>query len=125
MNIIFHPEQVQAIRDQGNHTILELDRIRPAPGAEPVTAYCVVSEIPLTELNLTQAYVTWHQEMLAAYRAKHWPECVRALNMLSGKFNGELDTFYNELRERIRLYMKSDPGPDWQGIFEPWANPVS
>ena len=122
MHIIFGTDVVNEIRADGRHTILELDTIRPAPDRDPVTAYCVVSEIPLTEISQTEAYVIWHHELLEAYRRKDWEESVRCLNLLSGKFNGDLDTFYNELRERIRVFLTSPPPDDWDGIYEPWKH---
>ena len=110
MHIIFDSTHAQEIKDDGKHTILELDTIRPKPGADPVTAYCVVSQIPLNEISQTEVYVNWHQDLIKAYRSQNWEECVLTLNLLAGKFNGDLDTFYNELRERIRIYMKNPPG---------------
>lgn len=124
MNIIFDPKTIEDIRADGKHTILELDTIRPAPDQNPITAYCIVSEIPLTEISQTSAYITWHDDLLKAYRRKDWEESVRCLNLLSGKFNGDLDTFYNELRERIRVFLRNPPPDDWDGVFEPWNNPV-
>lgn len=124
MHIIFGTEHIKEILNDGKHTVLELDSIRPAPGKEAVRAYCVVSQIPITEMSQTEAYVTWHQELLDAYRNQRWEECVRTLNLLAGKFNGDLDTYYNELRERIRIFMKNPPGADWDGVFEPWNNPT-
>jgi hypothetical protein len=73
----------------------------------------------LTEISQTEAYIVWHQDLIKAYKARDWEESVRCLNALGGKFNGELDSFYNELRERIRLMMKHPPDPDWDGVYEP------
>jgi hypothetical protein len=123
MHIIFGTEHIEDIKKDGNHTILELDTIRPRPGTDPVVAYCVVSAIPLTEISQTEAYIVWHQDLIKAYKARDWEECVRCLNALGGKFNGELDSFYTELRERIRLMMKNPPDPDWDGVYEPWKIP--
>ena len=119
MHIIFGTESIEEIKQDGKYTVLELDTIRPAPGVDPITAYCVVSAIPLTEISQTEVYVTWHEDLLKAYRRRDWDECVRCLNLLSGKFNGDLDTFYNELRERIRLFLKNPPPDDWDGVYDP------
>ena len=124
MHIIFGTNAVDQLKQDGKHTILELDTIRPAPGKDAVTAYCVVESIPLTEISQTEAYTTWHQDLLKAYRRCDWDECVRCLNLLSGKFSGELDTFYNELRDRIRIFLRNPPPDNWDGVFEPWNNPV-
>lgn len=124
MHIIFGTDAINQIKQDGKHTILELDQIRPAPDTDPITVYCVVSSIPLAEISQTEAYVEWHQDLINAYRRKDWEESVRCLNALGGKFNGEVDTFYNELRERIRIYMKNPPEDTWDGVYEPWNSPT-
>ena len=125
MHIIFDENVIDQLKQNNNHTILPLDTIRPSPDSEKtLTAYCVVSTIPLTEIGQTEAYVQWHNELLLAYKHKNWQECVTTLNLLAGKFNGELDTFYNELRERIRIFIKNPPPETWDGVYEPWNNPT-
>jgi len=39
------------------------------------------------------------------------------LHSLTGCWNGEMDTFYQHLTDRINEYATNPPGPDWDGVI--------
>ena len=102
------------------YLVLELDTIKVEPNIEPVTAYCVIdgSHIYLDEMAEVERYAAMHQTLMENYRQKKWNFCEQAIQELTGKFRGEMDSFYKILLERICTYKKNDPGPAWCGILE-------
>jgi hypothetical protein len=34
-----------------------------------------------------------------------------------GRWNGEVDSFYNEMDARVKNYKEQDPGSDWTGVL--------
>ena len=39
-------------------------------------------------------------------------------HFLIGSWNKELDSFYDDIRNRVNTYMETDPGPEWDGVIE-------
>jgi hypothetical protein len=113
MNIIFG-DSVSTLPD--GFTILELDTFR-VQDQPPVTAYCIVSAIPLQEFALAAAHKTIHTDLMQAYKNQHWSYCEQAIAELFGKWNGELDTFYTTLLERIKEHQLVELPADWDGIM--------
>lgn len=120
MHILFGSEQVDQVRQEGNYTFLELDSIQPTPDAQPQTAWCILADVPLPEINQLQAKVKMHHDMLQFYRTQQWSECQQLLELLIGSWNGEVDSFYQEITKRIALYQKNPPGEDWDAVYRPW-----
>jgi len=116
MNIIIDPDQLKTYQEK--YTVLELDTIRMVPENKQVTAYCVVESIPILELQLTESKRNLHNGLLENYRKRDWNYCNQALDHLIGSWNGELDSFYDDVRNRINVFMENDPGPQWDGIIE-------
>lgn len=112
MNIIFG----EAIKNIPNsYTVLELDTIN-TDGAV-VTAYCVIEKIPLQEFPLIEAHVKLHADVLKNYRLQHWEYCEKAIDALLGKWNGEVDSFYTTLLERIKYFKDAPPFEGWTGVY--------
>lgn len=82
--------------------VLPLDTFLLPDIAEPVTAYCVVSEIPLTEFAGLEIYRQIHHKLVEAYRERNWDYCQSAIDSLLGKWNGALDSYYREIAARIQ-----------------------
>jgi hypothetical protein len=114
MNIIFG-EDIKHLPD--NYTILELDSFRFTGSGEISKAYCVVEKIPLGEFPTLDEYRNAHNELLVQYRAKNWEYCQEAIKALTGRWGGELDTFYQSLLERVQAYEQNPPGEDWDGVI--------
>jgi hypothetical protein len=114
MNIIFGKERAEPLME--SFTVLELDTIRL--GNDDIVAYCVVDNIPITDMPRLESMKSLHANLLIEYRKKNWNYCVQALEHLMNFWNHELDSFYQNLLGRIREYMENDPGQEWTGIVE-------
>ena len=99
------------------YTVLELDTIKFDSTKDPLPAYCVLDNIPLMEMATLQSLKDLHANLLVNYRKKDWNFCEQAIEQLSGKWNGEMDTFYAELAARIQTFKQNDPGDDWTGVI--------
>lgn len=115
MHIIFG-DSVDQLPD--SYTILELDTFRIQDTKELATAYCVIETIPLSEFPLANAHKKIHADLIQAYKNRHWAYCEQAIEGLMGKWNGDLNTFYTDLLQRIvELKDKELPG-DWTGVID-------
>ncbi len=87
----------------GNYTILELETHDSAQG--PVTAYCVVEaeKIPLMDIPNIAHHKALHNEFVKEYRNGNYKFCKDAAEHLIGLFGGEVDSFYQEIIQRIDL----------------------
>ena len=114
MNIIFGTS-----RDDfpDSHTILELDQFKIGDSPNIVTAYCLVENVPFGDFPTLNAYIKVHHDLMEQYRARNWEYCADAIKGLTGRWNGELDSFYNDLKERVEYLTQNPPGDDWDGII--------
>lgn len=116
MHIIFGQDQIKDIGDR--YIVLELDKVRIPGSTDPITAFCLIEMLsPIDFLDVKQ-WQDLHVNLIRNYRCKNWKFCEDALQHLRGKFNSELDSFYQDLTERVAFYREHDPGPDWQGIID-------
>jgi hypothetical protein len=101
------------------YTILELDTLRFADSDVTQTAWCVIStdNVTLQDLPVMDRYQELHNNMMRNYRLKNWKYCEDALEHLTGRWQGELDTFYKEIAVRIAGFKQQDPGADWAGVY--------
>lgn len=112
MHIILGEENVREI-DQ-KYTVLELDTLRIS--GEPVTAYCLVEQMPLDEMFTLTQFKDLHENLIKNYKKRNWKFCEDAVEHLRGKWQGELDSFYDSVIDRVKQYQQQDPGPEWDGI---------
>lgn len=109
MHIIFG----DAINEIPNSfTVLELDTFK-ITDHQTSTAYCVVEKIPLAEFAMIEAHKELHANVIRYYREQQWNYCEQAIGALMGKWNGELDTFYNDLLTRVERLKSETPSSDW------------
>lgn len=116
MNIIF-AESVQDL--PSNYTALELDTFRLPPDGKMLTAWCVLEQIKLQDFPLLEATRQLHHDVMTNYKLRHWGYCATAIREgLLGRWNGEVDTFYQELLSRIETFQTLPPGQDWDGVID-------
>lgn len=116
MKVIFGKE-IAAVVDN-RITVLELDTFFQPGLEQPVTAYAVLenTSVPIMEIPHMEKSVNLHNTMMSEYRQRNWGYCEQALEHLQGKWGGEVDSFYNELSERIAK-LKTVKLPDaWNGV---------
>lgn len=115
MHIIFDTQARLELEQK--HIVLELDTMI-LPGEEvPKTAYCVVEHIPFQELSIVDKLKAWHQELIEAYKAGDWDQCLTGIARLKGQWGGKVDSFYDILYERVKEFKEHEPGPEWDAIL--------
>ena len=97
-----------------SYTVLELDTFKTDQG-QTETAYCVIENIPLQDFPVLDAYIKVHNDLMRAYQNQNWEYCQSAVMGLLGKWNGELDTFYQDLADRVQDHADNGVGDDWDG----------
>lgn len=115
MNIIFG-DALNSLPD--NYTVLELDTFILPPDGNCHTSYCVIDKVPLTDFPMMDAYIKVHADMMKAYRDQNWDYCEHAIRGLTGRWNGELDSFYTNLLQRVEKYKVNPPGDDYTGFID-------
>ena len=116
MHIIMGDEN--AVLFQEKYTVLKLDTLKLYPEEHLITAYAVIEQIPIQEMPKVESMRNLHENLLINYLKKDWNYCTQAIEYLTGFWNGELDTFYADLQQRINKYSEQDPGEDWDGTIE-------
>jgi hypothetical protein len=100
MQIIWDQEVVEKIKN--THTILELETFEVED--KFITAYCVVpAEKIVMEIMQLDANKELHNGFVKAFKDKNYALCNELSEHLMGKFGGEVDTFYEEIINRINL----------------------
>jgi len=98
-------------------TVLELDTIKFQSTGHKITSYCVIENIPLGDFPVVDAYAKVHHDMMQAYREQNWEYVESAINGLTGKWNGEVDSFYQNLSLRIQQNKENPPSENWDACI--------
>lgn len=116
MKVIFGKQQADTISNR--MTVLELDTFFQPGLPEPVTAYAVLDNtaIPLQEIPALENFVELHNNLMAEYRKQNWNYVEHSIEHLQGKWKGELDSFYEELINRVSTLKETKLPSDWNGI---------
>jgi len=115
MNIIFDTVNIEAIKS--NNVVLELDTFYFSRLDKTATAYCVIDNIKITDFNKIEQNQRLHAELIAAYKQKDFKLCHDLLEHLVGSFNGEADSFYQDLQHRVCDLINSDSVDEWNHII--------
>jgi hypothetical protein len=113
MNIIFSDWAAQQAQEK--YIVLELDTFQV--DEKLTTTYALVERVTLTEMLSLDRFKELHSNLLKEYRKRNWKYCEDAVGHLQGKWNGELDTFYTVLIERIQDLKTQSLGDDWTGVI--------
>lgn len=115
MNIIFGKENAEQLKDK--YTVLELDTIQFPNNGPVVTAYCVVEKLSLGHLPMIETMSNLHQSLIIQYKQRNWATCQEIVSKLMGFWNGELDSFYQEMLQRITTYQQTEPDSSWTPVI--------
>lgn len=116
MNIIFGRDQAAALSEK--YTVLELDTIRFSTSGTELTAFCVVESIPILDMPKVESMKNLHENLMIEYRKRNWNYCDQALDYLTGFWGHDVDTFYDNLRARVKEYAETEPDESWDGVVE-------
>lgn len=116
MNIVLGKENINIVDDR--YISLELDLLKIPGRDEPIAAYCILDPLPLDALATVDQWRDLHENLIKNYRIRNWNYCEQALEHLAGKWGGQLDTFYQNLNQRVLMLKETDPGPEWSAIID-------
>lgn len=113
MNIIFKDNAKEI---QEKYTVLDLDTFL-MPDGSVYTACCVVENIPITELSQTPSLKELHVKLIENYAKKNWSYCEQAIEQLVGKWGGEVDSFYEDIRSRVNRLKTLTLDDNWTPVI--------
>jgi hypothetical protein len=115
MNIIFDNENIEQLAK--TNILLELDTFYITSKDKTVTAYCLIDTVPVTDFPTIAEYIKLHHELMENYKAKNWQFCEDAITHLIGKWEGEMDSFYQEFSDRIEHFKTQELPEDWSSVL--------
>jgi len=95
MNIIFDEKTAKELAEK--YTILELDTVMQPGLPEPVTLHALVEINNIGDLATLGFFKEMHSDMIFEYKRSNWNRAMELANGLVGHFNGELDSFYENV----------------------------
>lgn len=104
VRLVLGPITARKVCDEFN--VVELDLIAVKGKTEPVSIYTVVKKEDYAAKML-------HRDFLKLYRRGQWKAALEVLIHLRGKFNGELNSYYDMMTER----MSEPPPPKFDGVY--------
>jgi hypothetical protein len=86
-----------------NYTILQLETFQV--NGQDVPSYCVLDNecIPITELPELENLKKIHSDFVIEYYKGNYDYCRSTGEFLIGRWGGKVDSFYQEILNRIRL----------------------
>jgi hypothetical protein len=112
MYIVVGDKNIQELKKK--YIVLELDTINVS--AINTTTYCVVNSPVINAEDISALEL--HANLIKNYKIGNWKFCNDAIKHLQGKFDGELDTFYDIFKERVKLLQKAKPPTNWTGVID-------
>lgn len=116
MNIILGDEHARELEQK--HIVLELDRFRISGLEHPITAYCVTEDLSIQSMMKVSTMKDLHQGLMRNYRSRNWNYCQQAIDHLRGQWDGQLDSFYDELSARISALQSQILDEAWDGVID-------
>ena len=114
MNIILGEEQALPLSEK--YTVLSLDSFQIADRPQAIKSFCVIENMPITEMAECDNYRELHENLMINYGRRNWSYCEHAIEHLMGRWNRELDSFYADLLDRIQHHKQQEPPEDWTPI---------
>jgi adenylate cyclase len=95
---------------------LELDLITVKGKREAVRIHALMGRDDLRQSDSFAELNSCHLDMLAAYRQQDWRRARQLIGECRTR-DGSLEAIYDLYEERIEIYERNPPGPDWDGVF--------
>jgi hypothetical protein len=114
LNIIFGNNEIEKLRDK--YIVLELDTVT-IKSSKPITAYCVIENLPIDEMPRVDNFKKIHAELMENYRNRNWDFCIQAIEQLMGYWGKQIDSFYTVLLTRVAEYKQNEPDENWTGVI--------
>jgi hypothetical protein len=115
MNIMFGDSLTDDIKNR--YTVLQLDTFYFTDIEQKRVAYCLIETVPIAEMIGIDKDIELHNNMLRNYALKNWNYCIDAIEHLKGRWNGELDSFYDSILQRVASLRDTELDANWTGII--------
>lgn len=115
MNIVFEDAVTPEVKEK--YTLLALDKFYSKELDTVRTAYCLIENIPLAEMPTLENYINLHESLMNNFYKRDWNFCEQAIEHLTGKWNGVVDSFYDTIAKRIESLKNSNLDDTWTGII--------
>jgi len=101
MQIIFGRENAEKLREK--YTVLDLETLEK--DGHTLEVFCLIpgDKISIGDLPQLENWVKLHHDFLNGLAKKEYSYCKQCIEHLTGKFGGEVDSFYAEIAKRIAL----------------------
>ena len=114
MNVVFGRENLATIGDK--YESFELDTVCRQPD-EPVTLFAIASpdDMKLENIIRLKQFLPVHESLMENYKEQNFAFCISAIGHLRGNINDFMDTYYDNLMEKI-LDQEREEDPEWTPI---------
>lgn len=116
MHIIFGKDE--ALELEKKYTVLELDLIQFGQDGPVAPAYCIIENMNILDLPRVASMKTLHENLIKNYRNQQWQYCLDAIEHLQGFWGGEIDSFYDNLRDRTQRLIDTPPAENWTPVIQ-------
>jgi hypothetical protein len=99
------------------YIVLPLDTFYFASADREQQAFCLIETVPINEMTGIDQSIELHKNLVRNYGLRNWNYCVDAVEHLRGRWNRELDSFYDSLLERVEQYRNADLDTAWTGVI--------
>lgn len=121
MHIILGRENIDSLLIDQKFTVLELDTFRLPPDGRVIEAFCVVENVPITNMPRVNQMKELHANLLINFRKQDWNYCEQALEHLVGFWGSEMDSFYQSIKERM-TEQQNTQSTEWQWVVDKTLN---
>jgi len=110
VKIVVGEKTAEYVRDE--YFTLELDKLAVKGKKEGVYIFTILTK------HYDLGLVDDHNFMITTYRKKQWNKAILCTAALIGKFDGQMDHYYEAMIARMEEYKQSNNLPkDWDGTF--------
>jgi adenylate cyclase len=113
--IVLGPITAERVGDE--YFVLPLDCIAVKGKKEGVNISTVFYNPPLEQQPVWEHDKEVHELMLEYYRKQEWNKAIALVDTLKGKFDGQMDHYYDLWLERIEEMKAANLAADWDGVF--------
>ena len=101
MHIVYGKEQADRLSEK--YTVLELDTVKVKELDKDLTLFAVVDteKLGLIDLPNLNQWVKLHEDLIRNLKKKDKNFCLQAVEHLTGKFGGDIDSFYEHVKGRF------------------------
>lgn len=113
VKIVLGQKTAQLVKDE--YFVLELDTIAVKGKTQGVTIYTVLGRND--EVSATKADRQMHEAMLTLYRQQRFDQAIKFCQELTGRFDGEMDHYYDVWQQRCEEMKHVGLPQDWDSVY--------